>query len=189
MDREDDNSSARGPFGRGGGSGGGTTTGALKVAAAKFKAALRDSDTGPLVIAQEVMRIEERWPEYKEEAGDIECTTWLARELGPGRDFAFFQRRAKAVEKLGESCRRKLHHEVAVWLANLKNESAQVKVAFVALISATNKQRGNCLTLSQAKPIVRKALGVKAGPRAVKSCERCARLTALLQESGIKVPD
>jgi len=159
-------------------------TNRLSDSVARWKAALRASDTGPLVIAQDVVRIANEWDKYRAEVGNVDCTTWLRRELDLPLDF--FLRRAKAVERLGEACRRTIHHEVAVWLSNRLKDDELIKKAMWALMSETKKRRGNCLTLPKAQLVVRKALGIKPTLAKAVACTSCVRMRALLKKHGIE---
>ena len=151
----------------------------------RWSAALAASDTGPLIIAADVVQLAGEWDDYKREASGLSCTAWLRKTLGRGRGLAWFETRARAVEKLGESVRRTLHHEVAVWTVN--NAPPPTWKAIVeALMFARKKNGGNALTLVQAKPIARQILGINASPRRV-SCMRCAKLEERLRENGISV--
>jgi len=154
----------------------------------RWKAALRSADTGPLVIAEDVLQIAGEWERYRVEARGLDCTSWLRKELGRGRSLAFFERRAHAVKVLGEACRRVLHHDVAVWIAGRVRDPEAVQRVMWALMRATKKQGGNCLTPAQARPIVLATLGIERAPRTI-GCARCAELERLLAEHGIVLPE
>lgn len=157
----------------------------LQERVSRWRAALAAADTGPLAIAADVVRLADEWKEHEAEAGGVSCTTWLRKTLGKGRSLAWFETRARAVESLGESVRRTLHHEVAVWLVNNAPQPTW-KAVVEALMFARKRNGGNALTLAQAKPIARQIIGIAASPRRV-SCMRCQRLEKQLKENGIAV--
>lgn len=147
----------------------------LSTSVKKWRAALRDADVGPLIIAGEVVHFVDHWDEYRHEVGNLTASAFLRRELGRGRDAAFFRRRADAVAKLGEDIRRWMHHEVAVWIAaNFDGQEAEGAV-FVVRKETKTKHHGNPLNYAQAKPIVEKALNRKT-ERAAQTCPRCVIL-------------
>ena len=61
----------------------------------KFRQALRNMDTGPLQIAQEVVDLANNWEDYRSDAGDIDCTSWLRAQLRPGVELSWWKRRAR----------------------------------------------------------------------------------------------
>lgn len=170
----------------------------LKELTGRWRSALASGDCGPLVIAADVVRVGAEWDEkYKEEAGGASCTTWLRRELGPGRNLAWFARRHEAVEHLGESIRRTMHHEVAVWIHDNVPKEAWTKVVMAVTIAA-KKQRGVPLTPPQARRVVCPIIGKVSGTK--RGCSRCSdfevqvalleqeieRLRQLLERTGGK---
>jgi hypothetical protein len=158
-----------------------------------WRRALTEGATGPLVIAREVVEISERWDDYREEVGGLTVSAFLRRELGRGRDLAFFRRRARAVERLGEDVRRVLHHEVAVWIDQNFEGEESARAAWGLRMATKKDHHGVPFSLAQAKPIVLKLLGRKT-EKVPRTCERCALLEEenrilreKLEERGIQV--
>ena len=157
----------------------------LSARVSHWRVALAASDTGPLVIAAEVVRFSNEWNVYSDEAGGGSCTSWLRKTLGNGRGLAYFEVRDRAVKKLGESVRRTLHHNVAVWIVNNAPEPTW-KACVEALTFSRKKNGGNALTMQQARLVLRPILGIQVKPRGV-TCARCARLEELLRENGVEL--
>lgn len=153
----------------------------------RLRSALAASDTGPLVVAADVMRLANEWDSYKAEAGGASCTAWLRKNVSKGRGLPFFAARDAAVQKLGESVRRQLHHEVAVWVVGSTPE-AKWKDIVTALTFARKRNAGSALTKPMAVRVVRGIIGGQAKPRKV-ACDRCAKLADVLRANGIDVPE
>lgn len=151
----------------------------------RWKRALSDAATGPLVIAPEVVALADNWEAIKEEAGGLSCTAYLRSKLHPGRDLAFFRRRAEAVAKLGEASRRTLHHDVAVWVANQVPDNLLDAVK-LELIRGAKEQNGHPLVMSQARARLKQLIGSTA--RKKRECQRCKELEKLLATHGIETP-
>jgi hypothetical protein len=152
----------------------------------RWRRALADAATGPLLIASEVVSLASHWETVKEEAGGLDCTAFLRHHLGPGRGLAYFAARHDAVKALGEASRRTMHHEVAVWISRTVPEQYMQQVK-LALMRGAREQNGNPLTLQQAKPRVYEITGKPA--RKPKACGRCAELEKLLRNNGVIIPD
>ena len=148
-----------------------------------WKRALADAATGPLVIAADVCDVADHWEGYRADADGVDATTWL--KTNTGWNLAWFRRRNTAVLRLGEAVRRWMHHEVAVWLLPIPDESVREVVA--SLRVATHRNNENPISLAVAKPIVNELLHrvPSTEPRA---CPRCKVLVALLEKHGIPVP-
>ena len=147
----------------------------LLECASRWRRSLKDAATGPLVIAVEVIAITDDWESYRKDSGGLTASAFLRRELGGGRDRAFFERRADAVTKLGEAVRRTMHHEVAVWVAQNFSGLEARRVA-KALTDSFVRNNKNPLTLAQAKPVAFKVTNRKT-ERIEKQCSRCLVLT------------
>lgn len=154
----------------------------LRNSVHKWKRALTDAATGPLRIASEIVAIAANWDEYKSDAGGLTVSAFLRRELGRGRDLAFFKRRAEAVEKLGDrTVVNWLHHEVAVWIVNnFQEDSKRIRAAFI-VAQETKRHNGNPLNLAQAKPILMKAFAIKT-QKQPRTCANCIRLEEVNRE-------
>ncbi len=151
----------------------------------RWRNALRQHDTGPLVIAEEVLLLGKNWENYADQVNGQSFASFIKTELN--KPLRYFRDRAIAVQKLGEDCRRYMHHQVAVWLSGKLESEDEIKRATWALRSATKKMGGNCLSLAQAEPIVYRALEQH---RVVKPkiCTRCLELEKILESYGIKFP-
>lgn len=152
----------------------GGSTGTLRERAKHFRKALAQVDTGPLVLAPEVVELAERWGEFEAEADGLSVNGWLRRELGNGKTLAWFKRRAEAVEKLGEASRRVLHHEVAVYVLQ-SVPSALWELVVTALAKARLKNGRCALSMKQAERVIREIVG--HSPQK-KVCARCLELEA-----------
>lgn len=148
----------------------------LRTLASKWSAALRAGGTGPLVIAEEIVRISEEWESrWKAEVEDgLSCSEWLRSNLGEGKGLPYWVKRSEAVQKLGESVRRTINHDAAVWIVgNAPPES------WNKLVEELTKQRkcGVPLTYQQARSLCLQILGASATKRK-HQCKRCLELEA-----------
>jgi hypothetical protein len=149
----------------------------------RWRKAMSDAATGPLQIAKEVVELDARWSAFKKEADGKSLTSWLRLTLGKGRGLAFFANRARAVELLGPSVARNLHHDVAVWVVNNVDKEARESAVF-ALLRATQENGRVPLTIKQSRLVVGKLIGRRAVQKA--SCPRCAVLEELLRKAGVR---
>ena len=161
----------------------------LSDRAKRLRKALSDADTGPLVIAAEVVALSTEWPRYEAESGGKSVSHWLKKVLGPGKDLSYFAKRHEAVRILGEASPRTFHHEAALWAANnvvsgLKDAGRRV---FLEKCFAAKRSNGhNPVTKAQAKRIAVECGFVQVASR--KTCpgcehlrEECDRLRAALK--------
>lgn len=148
----------------------------------RWRRALADAATGPLIIAEEIVRMAERWEDFKDAADGLDCSAFLRKHLGKGRGLPFFKERATAVARLGEAVRRTVHHEVAVW-ASRNIPPDLIEPCKLELMRGAKEQNGNPLTLQQAKTRLREILG-KRTPRK-RECERCKELEEQLKAAGL----
>ncbi len=161
----------------------------LGTIAAKWKRALSDAASGPLIIAAEVLAVAERWDDYKAEAGGSTCPAFLRDRLGAGRDLAFFMRRADAVARLGEHTRRTWDHEAAVWASQVtKDDVTRARVVKAVDAYRVEKNNGNPLTLAQVRDVAKPILG-RSTAKSARHCERCDRMAAALLAAGLPVPE
>lgn len=152
--------------------------------ASRWKRALADAATGPLIIAGEIVELCNNWDAYKEEADGLSASAWLRQVCGAGRGQAWFYSRHRAVERLGEACRRTMHHEVAVWITNHVTDCHLDEVKLM-LMRECKANGGNPLTTPQAIRRIRKITG-KSEPRR-RECDRCQLLEKILADHGIDV--
>lgn len=143
----------------------------LRAKANHIKKAMAAADTGPLVIADYVIDLSRRWEaEYREQAEGLAFGAWLTRELGSqGRNLSFFKRRSEAVRFFGESARRVMHHETAVFALGATPEGQREQI-LGALTNAYLRNNRCPLTLAQAKPIIQKVLGRRVEARTCLAC-------------------
>lgn len=149
----------------------------------RWKQALKHAAVGPLVVASEVVALSEEWESYKQEAEGLSCTAWLRSKLGKGMGLAWFKDRHRAVQVLGESCRRTIHHKMAVWVMN-QVPPEKLREVKEELMRGFLENGRNPLTPRQGERRVKKIIGTKATPRV---CGRCLMLEAKLKENGINV--
>lgn len=147
----------------------------------RIQQALRDSATGPLVVASDVVKLAENWEEHRAECYGLDATSAFKKYLG--FPLSFFQVRDRAVRWLGESVRRWMHHELAVWLIGGIMPPGQYDTARTALL-LEYKRRGSrsALTKAQARPIVYEVVGHVP---ATATCHECDRLRAILKRLGV----
>ena len=163
----------------------GAPTTRLGQKAKEFRQALAQVDTGPLILAPKVIALASEWSEYEAEVEGLAINGWLRRELGAGKTLAWFKRRAEAVDKLGESVRRTLHHEVAVRILGTVPENRWAEI--VAALQRARLKNGHCaLSPKQADKVIRELLG--RAPQ-VKICARCSALEAEIEALKAKLND
>ena len=73
----------------------------LSERARRLKRALGDSETGPLVVANEIRDLVQSWESYRAEAEGHDSSSWLIRTFGKGCNTGYWMRRARACDKLG----------------------------------------------------------------------------------------
>lgn len=160
--------------------------GRLGEKASRWKTAMRDRDTGPLVIAKEVVELAADWESYRQEAGGLDCTTWLRTQaFRPGEGLAWWRTRADAAVALGEASRRYMHHDVATYIYRTvpKDKWDEVKMA---LMRGAKEQNGMPMKLTQARRVIGTIIKRKSVKRA---CVRCAELEKVLAAHGLKAPE
>lgn len=144
----------------------------------RAREAMSDADVGPLVAAEIICDVVENWAQYRQEAGDVTYNTWLRREFGRGRTYAWFKRRLTAVQTFGESIRRMANHHLAVWMVQNIPQSQRGD----ALVLLGQMYVGNHrvpVTLAYGSESLRTHLEIT--PRA-KHCPRCEILEAQLRQ-------
>jgi hypothetical protein len=159
----------------------------LKERATKWQQAMRNADTGPLVIAKEVLTVVNHWDKFKADAGGLDVGPWLGKVFGAGRKVKYWSTRAEAVDSLGKSVRRFMHHEVAIWVH--QTVPAQHRTKFVKeLAAARNENGGNPVSKMQAARLYRQVFGVATPAKRNHWRERCEMLERILDENGIEYP-
>jgi len=162
------------------------TTVSLRQRAKRWKDALKQADTGPLIVASEVCSVVDDWERYEQEAKGLNCDAWLKKVFGGGRGTAWFIRRRDAVKLLGEACRRTIHHEVAVWLVNKRLNKTKLEEVKAMLMRECAANGRNPLSPGMAKQRIFQLIG-KPHKR-TRLCMRCQMLEELLRDNGIDVP-
>ncbi len=148
----------------------------LKEFSKKLRETMAMVDTGPLIMAAEVIQLAKDWDQYQEEAGGISVSQYLTGELGSKKKgLDYFNRRQLAVNALGEDIRRTMHHEVAITVAQTVPKDLHEK-AKAALTEAYIKNRSCPLSPAQAQPIINKILG--RNPMHRVGCQKCVALQA-----------
>jgi hypothetical protein len=145
----------------------------------RLRAHLRDAATGPMAAARMIKdEIEPRWDTYRLEAGDVDLSAWLRREVHPG-GLPYFEARHRAVQILGAGVCAGLHHEAAVLIAQSVPEGDRLRVCAAA--RDLFKKQGLPVGLSQASRLIIRVL--KRVPK-VKPCPTCELLRAQVRELG-----
>ncbi len=157
----------------------------LQELATRMKAAVSNGATAPLIVAQDVVQLAAHWDEYKQEAGGVECTTWLQSICGGGINLSWWSARNEAVERLGESCRRTTDHHVAVWAAR-KLDDESIRRAALILRREQKQNHGVPISMMMARRVFR-AEGL-IGKVKHRHCERCRLLEKTIRELGGEVP-
>lgn len=117
--------------------------------------ALQNSAIGPLLVAGRVMQLSENWGQYETEAEGRSLSSCLVQTLGAGKTLRFFRSRHEAVMFLGESVRRHLHHDAAVWAQG--NVPEFRRAAFVEAVAGEWIANGrNPLTTPQVRRIAKR---------------------------------
>lgn len=167
--------------------------GQLSTIAGRLKTALTDAACGPLMVAGEVVKLAAEWDTHKEEAGDISPTAWLEKTFGAGKDLAWFQRRADAVEKIGEASKRTWHHEAAVWAASQIRDPKHLTALATKVMEQRKRNGSNPLTLQQVKLLATGIAGRTAQARGCRKCEelkkRIAELEEMLRHGGAEAAE
>ncbi len=146
----------------------------------RISAALRSGITGPLIVAEDVVRMADNWELWREQAGGLSATAafkkWLHFHL------PYFSARHHAVELLGRDVRTWMQDTLAVRVAALPE--AMRKTVKDDLLERFGSQRGHghAVTLAQAIPFIRE----KVGGKPKRGCDECARLRTLLEKHGVK---
>lgn len=156
-----------------------TTREPLKDVAARASKMMADSARGPLIVARDIMAVANSWADYQADADGASCDAWLKATFGRGHGLAFFDRRNRAVEVLGEDVRRWLHHDAAVWLLQKLPVTSIVAVK-KRLYNEHVAQKRVVLSLAQTRTIALEMIG-RQHVRA-KRCATCAKLQARIAE-------
>lgn len=157
----------------------------LKEWSKKFKSAMQQTHTGPLIIAEEVVNLANDWGDHQKEADGLSVSQWLTRELGNKQTgLAYFKRRHDAVLILGEDIRRTIHHEVAVYVMNNVPDVLRGRVKELLIKGFVNNNH-NPLTPQQAKPVIYEVIGKPLA--ASKECLRCLELEAEIERLKIEI--
>lgn len=145
---------------------------------------LRDSATGPLMIAQEVVAGEESW-DMKANKG-VSYSSALERALGKGRDLSFFRRRAYAVNRLGGMRNaRMFHHQAAVWFHS-KVPREKTEMALKICADQFNRNHSCPLAQNTLFRILGQVCGIPPKTR-IHHCVSCEEKDKQLAELQAKV--
>ena len=153
---------------------------------ANWKTAMRNSATGPLTIACEVVENESQWDPKHEDTGGLSYTAALERALGDGHGLRFFRSRANAVKALGGMRNAVMfHHNAAVWLTGkLRDEKLEQALA---ILGTTFNQRHQCpMMTSTVVRVTRDLCGYRPRTRIVSESEEVARLRQRIAELEVE---
>jgi hypothetical protein len=164
----------------------------LKERARRIRAVLKDSATGPLFAAVEIVQLSENWAAHLDEAGGRTCSDWLRDEVHPERSLGWYKARARAHEAFGGAICKRLDHYAAVWLVN-NVPSTSISPVRDEVSRLYRENNSMPVTASQARKLGRAVLGLvetlKEGSDAIEvvkdSCPRCIRLETQLLAAGI----
>jgi hypothetical protein len=153
----------------------------------RIKNSLRDAACGPLVVAREVVRIAEEWEGFRgdlpEKDQELSASSVFKKHLG--FNLAWFERRARAVELLGEDVRRWMHHECAIWMVSVvpivQLQEAKEKL-LESKVGRARARTKTAITQAQAEDVVYEFIGHVPASRV---CEECARLRGMLMAMGV----
>ena len=160
-----------------------TTRETIADRAKRWHVAMKDADTGPLRICEDVVSVIDAWESHKVEAGGVTAEAWLVSVFRDGRGVGYWRARSKALGVLEQnrdgSARRTLDHFAAVWLSK-RPASSRTKTFFRCMQVAAEQK--SPVGKIQAVRIEREITGTK--PRE-KKCAACSRLRAILARHGI----
>lgn len=144
----------------------------------RLKKDLTDGATGSLRAAASVVALAATWDRRSEEAGGKTFAQWIRATVGPGKELAWWARRADAVQSFGTIAYR-MDHEAAVFVhesvdATLWPETLkQVTIEFL-------KAGSNALSRSTVTRIVNAVSGRKPCRKACAACDTLrAQIVAL----------
>lgn len=149
----------------------------------RWGAAMRSGQQHPLIVAKEVLEAIDNWELYQAEADGLSANAWLSANVGSGLTRVYWERRAQAVDILGEASRRTLDHEAAVWLAHTVPTDKR-QACFEVLMFAARESSGALPNVEQAQRRCRDILGRTRNKRKV--CARCEKLREQLRAAGVE---
>lgn len=163
-------------------------TGALTDRMRRVRESMRDTACGPLIAAGEIVAIANAWPSYKKEAGGRSLPAFLTKELGKGYTLSYFQRRHRAVQRIGEHARVTWHHAAAAWASECVKDELTLKRLDKAVGEAYRLNSRNPISVQSVHRLARKIIGRLGKVRTAVPCERCERLNAWFRQQGIDIP-
>lgn len=166
---------------------GSTSASILEQFLAKARRVLKDEAQGPLLLAEDITKLAARWDDdFRDEVGDIGFTPWLKSALGPGKHFGYWNRRANAVERIGKTWIKYMHHEVACYISEHVPDD-KLKAACIALQNAYVANSNNPVEPGIGRQKIIAATGVRVIAKKP-PCADCRRLRELLTKNGIEIP-
>jgi len=164
----------------------------LFEAAKRWSKALRDSCSGPLLVAREFVAIAERWDTFpSSETKNMDASQWGHAHLG-GQYIKWFEIRAAVANRImarGGDAITSWDHITAVWCARFETDHEFKKMC--DLLTAERKTTGKIPSKPTAMRLARDAgLIAKRQPRVphVADCARCQKLEKFILANGLKVP-
>jgi hypothetical protein len=152
-------------------------TNTLREKAREWRNSLKEVHTGPLIIASDVVALAAEWDRFKDEAEGLTINGWLRRELGRSARLRYFELRHRAVQELGESIRRTIHHDVAKWIVN-SVASCHWAILVKMLQKARIENGHNALAFDPAQRLVLRIIGRTPKTR---TCSKCIELQARIE--------
>lgn len=145
-------------------------------------AKIKESSANYLRCAPRIMALGDMWEStYKEGAKGLDYNAFLRSNFGRGCGYAFWERRARAVERFGRTDQ--LDHDAAVYM--LHHVPAERDKEFMTAMRAGCRENGgNPLPYNSARAIIRAMLGKKPKKR-IPNCAHCKACDAFIAEQGL----
>ena len=144
----------------------------LAELAKNMRKALDSAGNGPLIQAKPMMEILANWSEYKAAADGMSAGAWLHASFGPSYNVKWFERRANAVDRIGEHARRAWDHNAAAWASDNIKDEADLKKLNRAVMERWAEQGRVLLTIGRVQRVALE-LGIRV-PREKTASGACA---------------
>ena len=152
----------------------------LKDRTKRWRKLLLEVNAGPYLVASEVHQLVDNWPAYKSEADGKTASGWLKSVFGGGKGTSYWETRHKAQLLLGESIRRTIPHDVAVWLTRLHlTQGEREKSRDLLMLACRQHANGVPLDMAEARLLLEPTIG-----HAFRSviCKGCVELQGRLEK-------
>jgi hypothetical protein len=156
----------------------------LSTIGARLRSTMNASAAGPALVAQEVVRLGNKWDDYRDEAGGADCTTWLKKHVTGSKGLAWFERLNAAVETVGRGHANRMESEATLWVGQ-SLAAAHRPTVLERVSKQYRKNNSSCVTIWQVRRLAAEFLS----PRKAKVCVRCQQLEDAIVALGGVVPD